>query len=156
MPSGYVHRRLWRANFPNAALGAALLCQYHGLAAVGVLAGYALGNIVEPDLDILDRTRSENDAIKAFGVAAGYVWIAFWLVYALLIPHRSRLSHGLVVSTAIRLLYLFWWVPLVWDTGGLLWVFAFGVFLGLVISDSVHIIADKLLNNDGRLGRKLS
>ncbi len=94
-----------------------------------------------------------------------------WLPYQKLIPHRSWLSHGLIIGPALRIAYfagmlsLFFWlvlallsrvVPL--DAGGILLGVLSGIvrfvadhpdwviiaFLGFVLGGSVHSVSDAL------------
>ena len=74
-------------------------------------------------------------------------WWIYWYPYSRLIYHRSVLSHLPVLSTLIRLLYIY---PLLlfclWLLGITLaelppatgWI-----FLGLALSDTVHTLLDK-------------
>lgn len=83
-----------------------------------VAIGAAISLFVEPDLDIENPTYSEYLPTlicrKIFGKQIGSVigkiisatWSTFWLLYALIIPHRSILSHLPIVGTLLRLAYL--------------------------------------------------
>jgi len=155
MPSGNVHKKLWRANIPNALVCAAGMLFFSPVVAAGIVPGYMLGNAVEPDADLIQKTRAENEMIDRFGVL-GCVWFGYWTVYGwwLRKSHRRWFSHGLIVSTAIRFAYLFWWwwflvPPMLW-----LDKFMLGVFIGLVVSDSVHIFSDWFLQQNGTLKRR--
>lgn len=59
---------------------------------LGVIFGYALGYIVDPDLDIVGLTKAEGTMLKKLGILA-WPWLAWWLGYALIIRslggHRS-------------------------------------------------------------------
>ena len=53
---------------------------FHNALAAGVSIGYGLGNYVECDLDMIQKTRSENEVIeknKLFGCA----WFGYWAFY---------------------------------------------------------------------------
>ena len=50
-----------------------------------------------------------------------------WYPYQKLLRHRSWLSHGLIVGTAIRLVYLLGWLSLIGSLGLALVQFAWGV-----------------------------
>ena len=152
MPSGRVHRRLWITNAPNALFLAAGVFAISPLISAGVLAGYAIGDVVEPDLDMIQKTRSENVVLEKLG-ALGCVWFGYWAVYGCLLrrSHRDAISHAPIASTAIRFIYTFWWWWFLIPPQRWLDTLMIGVFLGLVISDSVHIIADALLSQSGGL-----
>lgn len=119
--------------------------------------GCLLGLIVEPDLDVNHVTESERRMIKVFGPLA-YLWIGLWLPYALIIPHRSILSHTPIVGTTIRLAYLLGWLYLLLGVLGMQdWLFIAmqanlevlaWLVLGLIIADTGHWIADwKMFSN---------
>lgn len=113
--------------------------------------GCLLGLIVEPDLDVNHVTESERKMIKVFGPLA-YLWIGLWLPYALIVPHRSILSHMPILGTAIRLVYLLGWLYLLLNAVSMQdWLFIAiqsnlevlaWLVLGLVIVDTGHWIAD--------------
>jgi uncharacterized metal-binding protein len=63
-------------------------------------------SFVSPDLDQEGYSALEIEAVRALG-PLGYLWLALWWPYAKLIPHRSFWSHGPLVGTAGRLLWLF-------------------------------------------------
>ena len=151
IPSRRVHHKLWKKNTPNALLCAAGVFFISPIISGGVLAGYLLGDVVNPDLDLEGITQAEATMFE-ISKPLGYLWYWYWRPYALL-RHRHWLSHGLVISTVGRLLYLFWWA---WFIPPQRWldIFMVGVFLGLVVSDSVHIIADILLTQAGELKRR--
>jgi uncharacterized metal-binding protein len=106
----------------------------HALAA-GV--GCLLGVILSPDLDIDHRTVSET----SLGPIVGEFIYLYWLFYAKKIAHRDWKSHMPIVSTAIRILYGFWWLALI-DTS-LFWQLRW-VWVGLAVSDFFHWVMDML------------
>ena len=63
--------------------------------------GCELGAVFTPDLDMETKTLAESAPIF------GTVWQIIWYPYALVMDHRSFLSHFPVVSTLIRALYFF-------------------------------------------------
>lgn len=105
------------------------------LAGVGCLAGV----IISPDLDIDGITYSERIVVLKVG-RIGWLWRLYWWPYGKLISHRAPISHAPVVSTAIRLAYLF--VPLMLLGLRLPVVFLWFGF-GLGISDVMHWLMDK-------------
>jgi uncharacterized metal-binding protein len=81
------------------------------------------------------------------GGMAGPLWVAFWLPYAMVMKHRSTLSHFPGISTLIRVAYLLtpfiaiaimFGVPVepAW------FAVAIPLFVGLVISDFGHYMRD--------------
>lgn len=149
MPSFRPHQNLYTAAAPLAGLAAVSFITMPIISA-GIVAGYALGNYCDPDLDMeKKRTRAEIQMYRRSRVL-GFIWWAFWYPYGLLIPHRSFFSHSLIISTVIRFAYMFWWVALITPTKWLD-MLTVGGLIGLCIADSVHIVADILLNQAGRL-----
>jgi len=121
---------------PVLALGAVLGC--------GIV-----GQVLSPDLDQSDLTRSDWLVLKRAGVFGG-LWLAWLYPYAVAIPHRHPLSHAPVVGTVGRVLYvtlpflvgarLLDWSPVIPAVVVRLLV---GVFFGLLISDVAHWAMDQ-------------
>lgn len=105
--------------------------------------GCAAGVFLTPDLDI-KGTRADRIIRTQAGLIPTIAWGLLWNPYSALIPHRSWLSHGPLIGTALRLLYIA--VPM-----GILGIVPrSGPILarcitGLVISDNLHIGADFLI-----------
>jgi len=157
MPSGIIH-----AAITTVAAGGL----YWGLSQAGypdhttmaAAAGCMAGILLTPDLDVDNPTRSHYVVYRKFGAAPFLVWLAIWYPYGKAIGHRSWLSHGPIISTIIRLLYLSIFVlllaqipPLVgykmpWDQ----WLtyqtktLAMVAILGLMVSDTLHWAADNV------------
>ena len=62
---------------------------------ISCLAFFIGGHFLSPDLD------TKSICLRRWGI-----FKSIWLPYRKLIPHRSILSHGLIIGTTIRLLYL--------------------------------------------------
>ncbi|MCA9052080.1 MAG: DUF2227 family putative metal-binding protein [Planctomycetaceae bacterium] len=111
---------------------------------IGVLSGLN----IEPDLDISTLTHSERKLIYRHGLM-GRLWSAYWYFYGLSFKHRSKWTHRPILGTALRLVYLFW-LPLIVGfvvdpditTGFLLSEYFIAYFVGLVIADTGHWLAD--------------
>jgi uncharacterized metal-binding protein len=105
MSSGRTHDRITLWGLPLVLLATYYATLHGGLTAV-VAAGYLLGGwMLGPDLDI------HSVQYKRWG------WLRWiWLPYRGNIRHRSRWSHGPIVGTVVRVLYLSLWLGL----GGLL------------------------------------
>ena len=156
MPDGKTHTRLHQRYIPYATAVGVGLATLSGRPSTGAafVVGYIAGLLIEPDLDMVGITESERRAMRWLVVLA-VPWLFWWSIYAALpfFRHRSLLTHYPLLSTLIRLLWLF--VPVLfisgvmrWDVqpflGALLsreeaWVFAFG----LSLSDLVHDAADR-------------
>jgi len=115
---------------------------------VGVGCGI-VGQVLEPDLDVDDITHSEWAIIRRLGPfgGLGFLWAAYWWPYAWALPHRSVASHAPIISTAFRVLYLLWWLPVLfivagWELPAIDWRIPVGLFCGLCVSDALHWLAD--------------
>ena len=153
MPSGKIHA--------EATLAAASLTYEWGLTsgetpvlAAAAATGCALGVILTPDLDMVGSTRGDR-LVRRTGILPLVIWELFWYPYAALIPHRSWLSHGVLIGTMIRLVYIA--IPLlalgILPGMGPLLVRAIG---GLVISDNLHAGADLIVSGIKDIREKAS
>ena len=111
------------------------------LIAIGTPLGYLLGKFVTPDLDQSNITKTEWDAMRTAKLL-GVIFVMYWLPYGYLMKHRSQHSHSYVWSTAIRMIYMFWWIVFLHPVSLVLFIL-FGVFLGLSVSDGIHIWLDQ-------------
>lgn len=99
MPSGRTHDRITLWSLPLIA-GAVGLLTFDVLKMLLVAVGYLLGGLwLSPDLDIHSRPYLRWGPLR---------WL--WLPYRRVMSHRSMLSHGPIVGTVLRLLYLGTWV----------------------------------------------
>jgi uncharacterized metal-binding protein len=87
-----------------------------------LFSGYMFG----PDLDLRSRPYYRWGYLR---------WI--WIPYQKLVPHRSALSHGPVVGTSLRLLYLILWAFL------LLFFTLLGQSLWAVMQDVILLLNEK-------------
>jgi uncharacterized metal-binding protein len=84
--------------------------------AAALMAGCFAGLLITPDLDVEQRVHAAGLVRRAGGGVLGGLWRLFWWPYARLIPHRHPLSHGPVIGTLVRLVYmlavpvLLWWL----------------------------------------------
>jgi uncharacterized metal-binding protein len=108
MPSGKIHAL---ATCLAVGVIAPSLFTIAGTSTPSVIAfslGALTGILVNPDLDMPAGSRSFSLVRHTGGSFIGWLWSRFWLPYAHLIPHhRHFLSHSPLLSTALRLLYLF-------------------------------------------------
>jgi uncharacterized metal-binding protein len=131
--------------------------------------GLINGLIVTPDIDIEHATEEELrwKRIPVFGFLTFMVFSTFWYPYSLAVPHRG-ISHVLIMGTATRFLYQFFWIIFWWATAMAWWhsrspqsflepysadvnaLFAFFIpfFAGWCLQDVWHLVYD------GRLGRR--
>jgi uncharacterized metal-binding protein len=64
----------------------------------------------------------------------------YWLPYGHMVGHRGWASHGLLIGTAIRLAYGWWW--LLWGLWLLLPALAVAWCVGALANDVFHILLD--------------
>lgn len=145
MPDGLHHARIqfsgWAVILPTSIFASFML---HPVVGFGIEFGYLLGTVVNPDSDQLAISYGDGIAIRKLWVF-GWILVAYLTLYAAIFRklHRSFWTHFPFVSTAIRWIYLFWWLwflPIVWHDWQL--VFLFCTYLGLSLSDLGHWISD--------------
>lgn len=167
MPSGKVHNKLWKKGIRLSFIG--FIGMYIVLdflipfisnpfscisehcfsislvVLVGSLSGYLLGKWITPDLDLFGITQNEWDVVKK-GKLLGLFFVIYWLPYGYIFKgrHRSFWTHSYIWSTLLRVIYGFFWVYLLGVNIGieLKSFLIFGLFIGLLMSDSIHIWAD--------------
>lgn len=101
MPSGRTHDRVTLWSLPVVAAIAFERTRSSNLTLL-VAGGFLLGGLMfGPDLDTYSRQYQRWGILR---------WI--WLPYQKSIRHRSPLSHGLLLGTAIRVVYIAIWVAL--------------------------------------------
>ncbi len=101
MPSGRTHDRITLWSFPWLT-GAVLLVTRNPAQSLLFAGGYLLGGLLlSPDLDIHSRPYRRWGPLR---------WI--WLPYRRAMNHRSMLSHGPILGTVFRLVYLAAWILL--------------------------------------------
>lgn len=96
MPSGKTHTKINLLSLPIVLL---ILISY-GLTTFDFLLTFALGFLIgtfflTPDLDI------HSAAYKKWGILR-----IFWYPYQVVMPHRSPLTHTIIIGDLIRLLYM--------------------------------------------------
>ena len=95
MPSGRTHDRITFGLFPLIVGGSYWLTQSWISTALGAGGFLFSGLMFGPDLDIY------SVQYKRWG------WLRWlWLPYQKFMPHRSFLSHGFVIGTVLRIIYL--------------------------------------------------
>jgi uncharacterized metal-binding protein len=105
-----------------------------------VLVGEAITFLVNPDLDVDNGSISMKFIQNILGPIGAGIWKLYWRPYAILMPHRTFLSHFPVVSTFIRFLYIGWPIWLTWPD--LIWPTGFWVLAGASASDFHHWFID--------------
>ena len=112
--------------------------------------GLAMGWALTPDLD-QDGSTIEEARWRKVPLVGEFLYLGFRVVfwpYALIMPHRSLWSHGLVIGTALRMAYTVGLVSLVFPSLGVwAWLLAHlditgGVFAGWLVQDALPLLLD--------------
>jgi uncharacterized metal-binding protein len=107
MPSGRTHDRITLWSLP-IIVGLSMLATRNAKITLLLASGYLFSGLMfGPDLDI------HSVQFKRWGLLRG-----IWLPYQKKMRHRSRYSHGFLIGTAIRVVYLLVIVGAVVGVGG--------------------------------------
>ena len=99
MPSGQTHDRITLWSLPIVTGLAAALTRSGNLTLM-ISGGFLFsGLMLSPDLDLQSRPYKRWGWLR---------WI--WIPYQKVVRHRSVMSHGLVIGTTLRVLYLASWI----------------------------------------------
>lgn len=101
MPSGRTHDRITYLCLPFVAGATAWITRSPSTTIIVSLSFLAGGLMIGPDLDI------HSIQYRRWGPLR---WI--WLPYQIAIKHRSHWSHGPIIGTALRVVYLSIWLAL--------------------------------------------
>jgi uncharacterized metal-binding protein len=99
MPSGRTHDRITLWLLPLIVIFSYLITRNGDLTLLCSGGFFFSGLMFGPDLDIYSLQ------FKRWGI-----FRVLWLPYQKLINHRSLLSHGFIIGTAIRVFYLTFWL----------------------------------------------
>ncbi len=102
MPSGQTHDRITLWSLPVVAGGTYLLTTSSDRTLIVAGAFLFSGLMFGPDLDIY------SIQYKRWGLLR---WL--WIPYQKTLKHRSVLSHGIIIGTTVRLLYIAIWLSIV-------------------------------------------
>ncbi len=143
MASGKNHDRAITVTTP-VMLATAIASGHAEVGLIATASYYLAGMYLSPDLDLVSRP------FKRWGFLR---WL--WLPYQRLIPrHRHWLSHGLVIGSLVRLLYLAALVSPLWlffpglqqtQWSGVTAPNAMAAFCGVEISALNHLLLDGML-----------
>jgi len=148
MPPGFVHYRNWKAGWIVTTIASALFLYLENwYVAIGLIVGYGLGYWLDNDLDQISITSAEGRMLKI--PILGWFLVAYSSFYGAIFRnhHRSFWTHFPIFSTAIRVVYFFWWIGLLyhyqWITFQDWHVLFYGsAFAGLSFADYIHWFAD--------------
>lgn len=157
MASGQAHTRASLLAVLPAGIAAGLILG--PWAVPGAMLGCNAGVLLTPDLDQIGISKGEWTLVRKLG-PLGFLWMAFWSVYAKALRHRGFWSHCPVVGTIGRLGYCGVLISLIWIILGRpeippltpeMQEFLWGAGLGLLISDTIHFIMDGCCLRNGFL-----
>jgi len=139
MPSGKTHNIITATTTP--IIGMVLYSITHDIKMTLIIVfSFLFSSLMfNGDLDIKSSVYNRWSFLK---------WI--WYPYREIIPHRSIWSHGILIGTVIRLLYLAPIFILIWNCFNLNfnilnWNYIIFILIGLELGNSVHTISDKIL-----------
>ena len=114
--------------------------------------GLMAQRIMSPDLDQQQITFSEY-LVNRLNPIVGKMWEMYWWAYSAAIPHRHFISHFPIISTIIRIIYLF--LPfyllsffdikplkIFFDLAFYYWDYSLYFILGMIIADIGHYCLD--------------
>jgi uncharacterized metal-binding protein len=143
MATGRNHDRAITVTTP-VLMAAAIASDHADVGLIAAASYYLAGMYLSPDLDLVSRP------FKRWGLLR---WL--WLPYQRLIPrHRHWLSHGPVIGSSVRLLYLAALVSPIWlvfpglqqiQWSGVTAPNAMAFFCGVELSALNHLLLDGLL-----------
>jgi uncharacterized metal-binding protein len=153
MPSGIVHHKVWKICWIFALPGSICLgIVKDPISGVAFGSGYLFGNFCDPDWDEMSATGSEGRMVKI--PILGWILYGISSVYGAIFRryHRSFFTHFPFVSTAIRLLFVFFWIPILYYFKVIKWqdwqgIFYLWFWIGLSCADTLHWGADMLVSD---------
>jgi len=122
---------------------------------IGTIIGYGMGRYIGPDWDIVGINTNEGKIINELKFF-GYFLYGISSIYGAIFRkfHRSAITHFPILSTSIRLLFVFWWIGFLYYFNIIQfdwWQFWFGlgILFGLSESDLNHWLCDKIWPESG-------
>jgi uncharacterized metal-binding protein len=151
MSDGKTHLRNWWFGWAGEIpVSIFVITQTNPYVGIGSNVGYLLGRWFDPDMDQFGTTGAESRMVKELPLV-GYVFFAISSIYGAIFrsSHRSFITHFPVVSTIIRLFFLFFWMAIPYY---LHWIsytswqgqLYLGILGGLSLADALHYMADIL------------
>lgn len=156
MPPGWFHQNIQNKCYLIAVPTSIYLTIQNPVFGIGTIIGYGMGRYIGPDWDCVSINKNEANIIKELPII-GYILYGISSIYGAIFMrhHRSTITHLPVLSTSIRLIFVFWWIGLLYYFDIIkfdwwhMW-FALGIFFGLSESDLNHWICDLIWADDGK------
>lgn len=179
MPDGWVHQNATisvATTLATTALLQAVGINHEWAHTAQIAGGSLIGIVLSPDLDI-DKGflafKEMERTVPVLGWLVSKTFRLYWMPYSLAIPHRATFSHGPILSTLIRLVYL---SPLIgvltyfgqlaaWDWFGFslwdyvvadpwrFWSAIIRIVIGLILADTCHFALDWAHGQHGKENR---
>ncbi len=148
MPMGRTHRAINTYVCLPLTIGSVAFAHWSPIQAAVFGVGYCFATFfMNPDLDL------DSVGYRSWGPLR-----IIWWPYQKALAHRSYFSHFPVISTLLRIIYLFWFpVLLIWLLGSsvqmvareaifdwwpILGLYFLMFILGMIVSDAIHTILD--------------
>ncbi len=155
MPPGFFHHRIYKSCYIIMIPTSIYLIFWNPIFGIGSILGYLFGRYCDPDWDIATGSSAEFRAINELKIF-GYVLYGISSFYGAVFMrhHRSMITHFPVLSTVIRLIFLFWWIGLLYYFNVIqfdwwqLWL-GLGIIFGLSESDLNHWLCDSIWPESG-------
>lgn len=170
MPSGATHTKASLAALPFLYVGAAgfFLFFHDPISATGIAVGATVGVFITPDIDHKART-VEEQRVYMISDRLGKAYEALWSPYAVLVGKHRGVSHVPILGTLTRAFYLlaslkiaqYVILGILWELGlqdslyiplvdrkipiEIQFLFVFGILVGWMLMDFVHIALDAVL-----------
>lgn len=149
MPDGLKHYEYFKKGYFFEIPFSIFISLWDWKFAFGNLVGYSLGRWIDPDWDVLTANNSESRMIKELPILGSFLF-GISSTYGSLFyrRHRGFFSHFPVISTLIRLIFVFGIPFVILDEKGFNfigngWVwFWTGVWIGLSQADGIHWFLD--------------
>jgi uncharacterized metal-binding protein len=160
MPTGETHLKIWKVGTMVAIPTSIYLAiTKQPLIGIGFGIGYLTGLFIDPDADEMGATSGEGRMVKI--PILGWIMYGISSVYGAIFRrhHRSFLTHFPFVSTAIRLLFFFFWIPILYYFNLLHWqpwhlTFYLWFWIGLSCADALHWMADMIVSDVKKINRE--
>lgn len=154
MPDGETHYAYFKRGYLVAIPASVLLCLWDLKFGAGCLVGYTLHRYCDPDWDLMGSSASEGRLVNELPVL-GHLIYGMSSAYGATFRryHRRWITHFPGVSTAIRLVWVFFIPFVLLDGFGINFIgggwqmFWLGLWFGMSCADSIHWYLD-LRSND--------
>jgi hypothetical protein len=154
LPDGLTHYKYFKLGYWVEIPLSLILVSLDWRLAVGNIAGYSFHRWCDNDLDLMGTSACEGRMVNELPLL-GHLMFGVSSAYGSIFrkTHRKPISHAPFLSTAIRLLFMFFVPFVVGDSWGInfivdgWWKLWFGFYIGLSQADSIHYYLDLTYGN---------